>query len=82
MQCTVTKCLVKDCDRHAVARGLCFPCYQVARTSVLLGKTTWEELQKLGLSTRVKTRRIKNAFMSAYDEKKSERESEVQDTGM
>jgi hypothetical protein len=43
------KCLVDGCEGEAKTRGLCHKCYQTAFMSVKKGKTTWDELVKLGL---------------------------------
>lgn len=47
-------CLTKGCHRRsaaAIMRGLCLPCYSIAKKLVESGKTTWEELVSLGLAT-------------------------------
>lgn len=45
------KCIVKRCTVVGiVGRGLCQKCYYAARHLIREGKTSWEELQKLGLS--------------------------------
>ena len=42
------KCLVPDCGRLVMTRGLCQACYSVARHLVNDGKTTWEALEVAG----------------------------------
>ena len=45
------KCIVKRCTAIGiVSRGLCPKCYYAARYLIREGKTSWEELQKLGLA--------------------------------
>jgi hypothetical protein len=41
--------MTPDCEGHAVARGLCHACYESAFRIVRKGKTTWGELEDLGL---------------------------------
>lgn len=44
-------CFVKTCNGTSiVGRGLCSRCYPTARYLVRTGKTTWEELEKMGLA--------------------------------
>ena len=45
----MSKCLIEGCEGEAKTRGLCHKCYQTAFMSVKKGKTTWDELVKLGL---------------------------------
>ena len=43
-------CIIHDCGRPAVSRGLCRPCYYAARRLIELGETCWLELEKAGLA--------------------------------
>lgn len=46
------KCLIPKCRGDRVGgRGLCQTCYVKAYRQVILGNTTWEEMEKLGLAT-------------------------------
>jgi hypothetical protein len=40
------QCLNPDCGIPAVGRGLCKPCYMLARKLVRRGDITWEELER------------------------------------
>jgi hypothetical protein len=44
------KCLIEGCERKVRSRGLCSCCYTAAKNAVKVGKTTWEELERRGLS--------------------------------
>jgi hypothetical protein len=44
-------CLVPGCGREAKIRGLCGRCATAARAQIKKGKTTWADLEKLGLAT-------------------------------
>ena len=41
-------CLVPDCDNDRHIRGLCRSHYNYATTLILRGKTSWEEMVRLG----------------------------------
>ena len=44
-------CLVPGCGREAKIRGLCGRCCTAARAQIKKGKTTWADLERLGLAT-------------------------------
>lgn len=46
-------CLTKNCRGFAAAdcRGLCMKCYSQAKKLVQDGKTSWDELESMGLAT-------------------------------
>jgi len=43
------RCLVRQCEGKAAVRGVCIRCYRSAERAVQKKKTTWEELEALGL---------------------------------
>ena len=45
-------CMIEGCTNRSRARGLCGNCYTVARYAIQCGKTTWEYLERHGLSRR------------------------------
>ena len=49
-QAEVKICLVPGCGREAKIRGLCGRCCTAARAQIKKGKTTWADLEKLGLA--------------------------------
>jgi len=72
------KCLVKSCERKAYCRGLCRSCYQTALKAVSNGKTTWEELEAMGLSLppkNVVSATQRNPFRVAFEELLAQPES-------
>jgi hypothetical protein len=46
----VKVCLVPGCGREAKIRGLCGRCCTAARAQIKKGKTTWGDLERLGLA--------------------------------
>ena len=46
----VKVCLVPGCGREAKIRGLCGRCCTAARAQIKKGKTTWADLERLGLA--------------------------------
>ena len=46
----VKVCLVPGCGREAKVRGLCGRCSTAARAQIKKGKTTWADLERLGLA--------------------------------
>lgn len=50
------KCLCPTCDSPSYSRGLCQRCYNLARSLVKTGKTTWEQLQYFGKCLPCKTK--------------------------
>lgn len=42
-------CLIQDCERDAVTRGVCRSCYTTLYLRVEKGETTWAALEKAGL---------------------------------
>ena len=46
----MVKCLVDGCDNEATARGLCKRCLAAAAQQVHRKKTSWVELERLGLA--------------------------------
>lgn len=47
-------CLVPGCGREAKIRGLCGRCCTAARAQIKKGKTTWADLERLGLAAEPK----------------------------
>ena len=47
-------CLVPGCGREAKIRGLCGRCCTAARAQIKKGKTTWADLERLGLAAPAK----------------------------
>ena len=47
-------CLVPGCGREAKIRGLCARCGTAARAQIKKGKTTWADLERLGLAAPAK----------------------------
>ena len=45
---TPSRCLRPGCENPVKCRGLCVPCYNVARFCVSVGKTTWKRLEADG----------------------------------
>jgi len=46
------KCCVPECSGDRIAgRGLCAGCYTTARYLIRSGRTSWEQLEALGLAT-------------------------------
>lgn len=43
-------CVVPGCGREAKIRGLCGRCNTAARAQIKKGKTTWADLEQLGLA--------------------------------
>lgn len=64
----MTECLIEGCNSKAKSRGLCVACYQTARQSVRTGKTTWADLEKVGLA-KPSTRKHNgvSAFAAAFE---------------
>jgi len=46
----VSKCITPNCGKDARWKGLCQTCYGAAKRLIEEGKTTWPELQDLGLA--------------------------------
>jgi hypothetical protein len=46
----VKVCVVPGCGREAKIRGLCGRCCTAARAQIKKGKTTWADLERLGLA--------------------------------
>ncbi len=69
-------CMVPNCGRVVMYRGLCLPCYQTAIELVRLEAFSWEKLERWGLckpSTHEKKRR--RAFMEALEKAAKEETS-------
>ena len=49
MSCVIPNCTTKTKKNNA--RGLCRICYRRAKTLIDSGKTTWAELERLGLAS-------------------------------
>lgn len=60
------KCIVVECENKQDSRGLCSRCYASAHKYVKDGKTTWEQLAKLGLADG-KPAQSRNAFTRAFE---------------
>ncbi len=66
------KCLIDGCDGVAKVRGLCSICYGAANASIRIGRTTWKELEDMGLSYKPQHKGSGlGAFAKAFKEKTS-----------
>lgn len=63
------KCIFKGCNLDRKSRGLCARHYQSAGVTVDTGKTTWAELEKLGMVLPVTQR--STGFLEALQAKKA-----------
>lgn len=64
----ILQCMVPQCERPqalAMKRGLCMPCYSKAKKMVESGKTTWEQLEEMGLSKSQEDDPFTEAFNAA-----------------
>lgn len=43
-------CIIANCNRARLARGLCNSCYRAAKLAVARGEETWESLEAMGLA--------------------------------
>ncbi len=59
------KCKLEGCERTAVARGMCWPCYRSMYRMVRIGKTTWKSLSVLESQIREEKLAVSNAAMNA-----------------
>ena len=66
------KCMVAACSNIPTVRGLCYNCYTRALRMVSLGKTTWAELERLGLARAPGTRAKRAAFDVAFEAARGE----------
>jgi len=65
-------CLVKQCAAVGiVSRGLCQKCYYAARYLIREGKTSWEELQKLGLARATHAKLAESPLAVAFTKAKA-----------
>lgn len=48
-------CITNNCKKPKKTRGLCHKCYTAYRKLVLLGKTTWNELEHEGKSLPIRS---------------------------
>ena len=46
-------CMIPDCERKVLRRGLCAGCYSSASRRVRKGETSWDELIEWGLAGRM-----------------------------
>lgn len=64
------RCRTASCHRFAVnSKNLCASCYQNARSLVLDKKTTWQELEELGLCSPKRVTPFLAAFAKAKEAK-------------
>ena len=61
------QCMVATCSGIPIVRGLCHQCYTRALRLVNLNKTTWAELERMGLSRAPRTRAKRAAFDVAFE---------------
>lgn len=63
-------CMTEGCTavRYADGRGLCMNCYSKAKKMVEAKKTTWEELESMGLVEL----KVTDKFTMAFNNKKKE----------
>jgi hypothetical protein len=62
------KCMTTDCDREVYSRGICRQCYVSARDLISGGKSTWDDMEKLGLVLPSRLNRSK--FLNSFESKK------------
>lgn len=71
------KCIIEGCNEKANGRGLCSKDAAMAYGYVKQGKTTWEQLEKMGLAkplpakkivVPVKPKKPQNKFVVAFRE--------------
>lgn len=62
------KCIVEECEKKASARGLCSPCYAMAKSYIKHAKTTWKELEEMKLATSTRKTKV-TAFAQAFADK-------------
>lgn len=61
----VPRCCVPDCNKEARWRGVCQSCYGQAKRLIDDGKTTWTELEEMGLAVPdVKNKPLLKAFLA------------------
>ena len=62
-------CMTEGCTvvRYSNGRGLCMSCYSKAKKIVEAKKTTWEELESMGMVESKAT----DKFTQAFNEKKA-----------
>lgn len=68
------KCLTPKCTRTPTEnlKGLCMNCYSKAKQAVELGKTSWAELERLGLAANKK-----DPFDAALEQARQKEAEEV-----
>jgi len=72
MDRTNRKCIVKQCDATNISgRGLCMKCYYAARNLIRTGKTSWEELQRMGLARAPRAKLAASPLVVAFAKKKA-----------
>ena len=55
----MTKCIIQDCGREVLVRGLCDACYQNANKRILKGEIhSWQFLEEHGLSLPLPKRKV------------------------
>jgi hypothetical protein len=64
-------CLIADCNRKAMSRGLCESHYSLAKFAVMRGETSWRELMDLGLCKVSNAYNRKAAFHKLLDDRRS-----------
>jgi len=69
-------CIVPSCGRplHTPirgARGLCYKCYAAANFQIKRGKTTWAELERLGLALPAVYKMTDRVFSTAFKQAKA-----------
>lgn len=63
------QCKTPGCTRQAYSRGVCNPCFCMARKLVDSGNTTFDELERLGLVEA--KRNSASAFRLAFEKAKA-----------
>ncbi len=71
-------CLVPGCEKPRRWKGICQSCYGQAKRLIDSGKTTWEELQEMGLAELEGTPLLQafNAIKKAQQKKESDDEKD------
>ena len=63
------KCMIEECKRLAVCRGLCWACYQKAVRYVKSGRTTWDQLVSAGFAKATNRSPYSNPLGKEFEKK-------------
>ncbi len=73
-------CVIPDCHRVRATRGLCWNCYQSARTIIKTGSESWKSLEEKGVCLPKKKRALHSPFGKALEEANSKKETKDEQT--